>query len=162
MRPRFTSPRPTNRLARTAALRHCRPVVERLERRLLLAADLLLFIEDFWDDYNPALRSLDQADADPSTPPDRLLIQHQISARAWSLEPNGLVAPGSTFQPSTPFSLAILGPGSDRITLPPTGAPGGLAAGEEVTAVAIGYAGLGFIRVFGNNGIKTININGAP
>jgi hypothetical protein len=89
------------------------------------------------------------------------LIQHQISARAWSLEPNGLVAPGSTFQPSTPFSLAILGPGSDRITLPPTGAPGGLAAGEEVTAVAIGYAD-GVHRQRSNRGHALVRGQAAP
>src|SRR5262245_43061632 len=115
MRRHVPSPRKTN--CSTAASRNRRPVIEHLENRRLLAGDPLLFIENFSDDYNPALPGFDQADNDPNTPPDRLLIQHQISARGASIQPVGLVRPESTFFPSSPHVLSILGPGTDRIQL---------------------------------------------
>src|SRR5437762_11210083 len=102
MRKQFRFPR-TSRQRSRAAQRHFRPRAEPLEDRRLLAADPLLFIENFSDDYNPALAGFDQADDDPNTPPDRLLIQHTISARSTTFWPIGVVDSRSTFQPSSPF-----------------------------------------------------------
>src|SRR5262245_38171170 len=137
----FASHRASRYVARAAARRHRRPWVEPLEDRRLLAADPLLFIENFSDDYNPAQPGFDQADDDPSTPPDRLLIQHTVNARNAQFLQSPFVRSDSTFQPSQPHAFDIVGPGTDTIHWPQAGTPGGLAAGEEITAVSIGYSG---------------------
>src|SRR5687768_10196800 len=128
-----------------AAQRYFHPRVHPLEDRRLLAADPLLFIEDFSVDGFPDQPGFDQADDDPATPSDRLLIQHNINARSMAIRPLSFVDPSSTYQPSAGFSLGMLGPASDEIRLPPEGTPGGMASGEEITSVAIAYSGLGII-----------------
>ena len=144
------------------AQRPFHPWVESLEDRRLLAVDPLLFIEDFSLDSDHQQPGFDQADDDSGTPPDRLLIQHTIQARDTAFVSVESVDLSSSYQPSPPFALGMLGPASDNIHLPPIGNPGGLASGEELTAVAIGYSGLGTIRVFGDNGVKTFNVFGPP
>ena len=128
----------------------------------MLAVDPLLFIEDFSLDHDHQQPGFDQADDNPSTPPDRLLIQHSIQARGTAFVPVDERRSQQHLSAVITVRFRNAGARERQHTLAPHRHAWRSGGRREITAVAIGYSGLGTIRVLGDNGVKTINVSGPP
>jgi hypothetical protein len=152
-------------MSRTRRHGRLRSAIESLERRIALA----IHTEDFSDDLVPALAGFDSSDADPLTTPggdtdtdpatvqgpDELLIPHQVGTLS-AINRNRFGNSGHflTLGASVSPNVYLIDFAAGRSQA------GGLVPEAEVVTVGFRFFGSGQIVVEGDNGVKTLNLNG--